>query len=632
MMHQFPSPPTMKNAIAYVEEHGTPAKQQDPRKARIAMALHGFEGPDFDTFPADLACFDNKIPKLSGSMPALQRLIHAAGISENTYRQSWRAARRLIATISGATAEKAERRNREDTWTDLLVRVDMLVSNGLFLPVQRASLPNIIDTCRQHRIAPVDLTPERAAELLASRDGHGRKTLRRGLKTLDILRSHSRLRDLLPPLRVTPAPKKTGRFATLPLHLQSAIQTWVERAARTQVEDERYEHLSEPLSKSAHDRYRAALALYLETLLLTPGMDAAASPNLDEFFTRDRIDLVMGNWTREQTHVASTSFKYAVDLASLLSRNGAPEAAEYLHGLTRVMTRMQEGRSEGKRMSRKTRRFCERLLNDPKKKTLFQMQHLEYYLRASSALKTAEAHGLDLALFANPHNLDPLSNLERSRVKDLLRQARMFGLLAGYATIALEAAPYRRQNILSIRHSGPRKTLFLHLEGRDPQAVIKFPNEELKNGRWLTERGEELEAITIRKRGEGDYGPEILSFYLNKIRPLFKEATKTHCLFPPITHAKTTESSFIIGTFNTWLAEGSAEIGLPMSSHNFRHGYCSIDINEGRRSMEDLARIMGDTVATIQRYYSWIDGKRSVQAVQRDTARRRAEIMRAREA
>lgn len=47
--------------------------------------------------------------------------------------------------------------------------------------------------------------------------------------------------------------------------------------------------------------------------------------------------------------------------------------------------------------------------------------------------------------------------------------------------------------------------------------------------------------------------------------------------------------------------------------------------------MEDLARIMGDTVATIQRFYSWIDAKRSVQAVQQDTARRRAEIARARE-
>jgi hypothetical protein len=224
-----------------------------------------------------------------------------------------------------------------------------------------------------------------------------------------------------------------------------------------------------------------------------------------------------------------------------------------------------------------------------------------------------------------------LSEFDRGRAKTLLRRARMFGLLAAYSTIALEGAPYRRANILSIRHTGPKKTIFLHLGGRDPHACIKFPNEELKNGRRLTERGEELEAVTIRKRAEGDFGPEILSFYRDKIRPLFPEAEKTHCLFPPIEHVGTPETGFQAGTFDIWLAEGSAEIGIPLSSHNFRHGFCSIDINEGRRSMEDLARIMGDTVATIQRFYSWIDGKRSVQAVQQDTARRRAEIVRARE-
>lgn len=630
MMHQSPTTPTLQDAIAYIEAHGTPAQRQDPRKARSALALHGFEGPDFDSFPANLEFFDRKVPKLSRNMPALQRLIHAAGISENTYRQSWRAARRLIAAVSGAAAEKVERQSREDDWTALLARVDILVRNGLVLPIQRASLPALIDVCRQRQLAPPDLTPESVDALFGGRDAHGRRILRKGLKTLDRLQTYPRLRDLLPPGPVTPAPKKTGRLATLPLHLQSAIRVWVDRAARTQVDYERYEHLSDPLSDSARYRYRAALCLYVETLL-TSGMEVPENPDLEELFTRERIDLVLGKWTSEQTHAARTNFQYAIDLASLLARNGAADAAEYLHGLTRVMTRLQEGRAAGRRMGRKTRGFCEALLNDPKKKTLFQIQHVEYYRRALETLATARTKALDLTFLADPAHMAALSDVARSEAKGLLRRARMFGLLAAYAAIALEGAPYRRQNILSLRHSGPRKTIFLHLGGRDPQAIIKFPNEELKNGRWLAERGEELEAITIRTRGAGDLGPEILSFYLEQILPLFPEAARTHCLFPPIERAHTTDSSFITGTFDLWLAEGSAEIGLPLSSHNFRHGYCSIDINEGRRSMEDLARIMGDTVATIQRFYSWIDAKRSVQAVQQDTARRRAEIAQARE-
>ncbi|KAA8607698.1 hypothetical protein [Salipiger aestuarii] len=346
MMHQSPTPPTLQDAIAHIEAHGTPAQQQDPRKARSALALHGFEGPGFDSFPADLEVFDRKVPKLSGKMPALQRQIHAAGISENTYRQSRRAARRLIAAVTGATAEKAERRSREDAWTALLARVDMLVRNGLVLPIQRASLPALIDVCRQRRMAPPDLTPDTVSELLAGRDTHGRKTLRKGLKTLDSLQRYPRLRDLLPPGQVTPAPKRTGRLATLPLHLQSAVRAWVNRAARTQVEDERYGHLSEPLSDSARDRYRAALCLYVETLL-TSGIEVPEPPDLEELFTRARIDLVMGKWTSEQTHAASTNFQYVTDLASLLARNGVADADEYLHGLTRVMTRLQEGRAGG---------------------------------------------------------------------------------------------------------------------------------------------------------------------------------------------------------------------------------------------------------------------------------------------
>ena len=101
-------------------------------------------------------------------------------------------------------------------------------------------------------------------------------------------------------------------------------------------------------------------------------------------------------------------------------------------------------------------------------------------------------------------------------------------------------------------------------------------------------------------------------------------------MFPPIGRAHTTETGFLKGTFDVWLAEGSAEIGLPLSSHNFRHGYCSIAINEGRVSMEDLAKIMADKVSTLRSNYAWIDSKASVLAVQKNTARRRAEAAKAR--
>lgn len=629
MMHSTPTAPTMKDAIAHRELHGTTSQQQDIRKAKVAFALHGIEAAGLNTFPADLIEFDRRVPKLSGTMPGLQRLIHAAGISDDTYKQFWRAARRLITEFTGAAAEKKERRARDDEWTELRTRVAILVKAGLLRSFSLEGLSALTDACRTLRLAPANLNSETVASLLNTDGVHQRKKLRNGLKALDGLRGIFRLSDLLPAAPVTPPPKRGKRLATLPLHMQTSINAWVKHAARERVDDPRYDHHAETLSKSAHDRYSAALSLWVETLL----KEADVLPHgtgLAELFTQDRVDSVLGRWSSQKSPAARTQYKYVLDLAALLDRHGRAEEASYVAGLTKVMSRLREGRASEKSMSPKVQRWCEALLRDPQKIAVFDRQHYEYFRLAVEALATAKAEGIDLHTISGPDRMAALPDLGRSRAKYLLRRVRMFGVLAAYATIALEGAPYRRQNILTIRHTGPKKTIHLHLTGRTPHAIVKFPNEELKNGKWLTQRSEELEPVTIQRRYEEDYGPEILKFYLKEIRPLFPEADRTHCLFPPISRARTTGSGFLAGTFDIWLAEGSAEAGLPLSSHNFRHGYCSIAINQGGVSMEDLAKIMGDKVETLRRHYTWINGAASVVAVQKDISRRRAESAKAR--
>lgn len=619
----------MKDAILHMETHGTASQQQDIRKAKGVFALHGIEAADFDTFQADLIEFDRRVPKLTGTMPGLQRLIHAAGISDNTYKQSWRAARRLISQFIGATAEKTERKARDDTWAELLLKVNALVKVGLVKSHVLKGLPALIDDCRMLHLAPADLNTETVTALLNADGVHTRKTLRKGLKALDQLRDIPRLADLLPAAPVTPAPKPAGRLVTLPAHLQASINAWVTHAAREKVEEARYEHLAEPLSKSARDRYSAAMSLWVETLLKT-GADLPHGTGLADLFSSDQADLVLGRWSSAKAQSASTHYSYVTDLAALLARHGRAEEASYVAGLKNVMSRLKEGRAAGKMMRPKVRRWCEALVQDPLKVALFDSQHLEYFRLAQEALTTAKSEGFDLRKLSDPGRMAALPDVKRSRAKHLLRRARMFGVLAAYAAIALEGAPYRRQNILGVRHTGPKKTIFLHLSGPSPHAIVKFPNEELKNGVWLDQRGEELEPVTIQQRYDEDYGPEIVKWYLREIRPLFPEADKTHCLFPPHGTAHTTEAGFLKATFDIWLAEGSAEIGLPLSSHNFRHGYCTIAINEGRVSMEDLAKIMGDTVSMLRRHYAWINSKASILAVQKNTARRRAEAAKAR--
>jgi integrase len=348
-------------------------------------------------------------------------------------------------------------------------------------------------------------------------------------------------------------------------------------------------------------------------------------------FSPDRVDLVLGWWSSTKIQSASTHFKYTTDVGALLSRHGLTEEASYIAGLTKVLARLKEGRAAGNAMSPKVRRWCEALIRDSQKVALFDRQHCEYFRLALEALTTAKKEGFDLRALSDPAKMAALPDMKSYRGLHLLRRARIFGVLAAFAAIAIEGAPYRRQNLLSVRHTGPRKTIHLHLSGPTPYAIVKFPNEELKNGEALTARGDELDPVTIQKRDEGDFGPEILKFYLKEIRPLFPTADRTHCLFPSVEQAHTVESGLLAGTFDVWLAEGSAEIGLPLCSHNFRHGYCTIAINEGRVSIEDLAKIMGDTVAVLRKSYAWINGAASVVAVQKDTARRRAENARLRE-
>jgi len=619
----------MQDAVAFVEAIGTKSQKQDIRKAKAAFAIHGLEGPEFDGFPADLTAYEKAVPKLRGSMPALQSLIEAAGISDGSYKQHQRAGRRLIEMFTGANTAKLERKTREDEWADLLNQVTLLVQAGFAKPFHRVSLAALADTCRAADIPPQELTAEQIQVWLSNAHTAKRKSLRNGLKALDDLRDVDRLRPLLPPHPVTPEAKPASRIGTLPLPLQNVINTWIDVAAREQIESEDHRHLAEALSRPTRGVYSAATTLYIQTLLeLDCGF--ADETRLDFLFTKANVDFVLSSWGHSASQSERTQADYANNIGSMLTRNGLPEMGSYVIGLAKTLPHLKKGRSAGRVMSPKVKRWCETLLRDPKKTTLFQIQHLEYYRRALEALAAAKTAGIDLLPISKPEVLASLPDKDRAQVKAALRTVRMFGLMAAYSAIALEGAPYRRANMLSMRHTGPNKTMFLHLKTRAPHVVIKIPNEELKNGVYLSERGEELEPITIESRGAGDRAIEIIKFYLREIRPLFPEAGETHALFPPLERAANPNSCFVKGTFYNWLAEASAAIGLPLNSHNYRHGFCSIDINDGRRSIEDLAKLLGDTVAVVQRNYAWINAKKSVLNVQQDAAKRRAEILKAR--
>ncbi|UWQ48971.1 hypothetical protein K3720_13715 [Leisingera caerulea] len=272
-------------------------------------------------------------------------------------------------------------------------------------------------------------------------------------------------------------------------------------------------------------------------------------------------------------------------------------------------------------MSAETEAWCRDLISDPAKMSAFETQHVTYYKIAQDALSEAEAEGLDLLSLSEPENMAKLGTRDRRIAKRLLKRARVYGVCAAYAAIALEGAPFRKSNILGLTLGGVRQTLF-DKRGLGEGFEVLIPNELLKNGKSLTERGASIPPVAICGSEPGQYAEKIISFYLKEIRPLFPRVGQTHFLFPSLTAQG---KSMVHRTFDNWLLEASNSLGIPMTSHNFRHGYCSIEIKHDPNCIEDLAHVLGDRPDTVRRYYAFVDRVSTLRRHQAQRSKRRAD-------
>jgi integrase len=595
-----------------------PDPNQDLRKARGAFAVHDIDGPAFAAFPLDLAEYDVKVPKLGKRTPHLARKVAEAGLSEATYKQYRAAGKRLIGRATGRAQACADRRTRSDAWAALRDRLAMLRDVGLVLGAQIGALAALMDAARQTGIDPTDLEdPDAVARLLAAAETQAiRKAVRKGLRILNDLAGTPGLKEHLPRMPIE-VPRGKAREIVIPAHLEVEVQAWIATTA-------------DGLSVSSRDGVRAALRRYVATLGLR-GIDVEEATGLLPLFDDALVEDVFGAWAEGETLAPKSYVTYARHLAKALACNAGTDEAGRAAQAEGVLARARENRAifargKAKVMGRRGQEWCRALVNDRARSDLFETQHLEYYARALSALAEAKENGIDLVRLSDSEVMVALPRKRRSVARRLLRRARVFGLLAAYTAIALEGAPYRRTNMLRLRHTGQRKTFFDHLTGPDPHAVIRIPNEELKNGLALTAAGEDLPPLTLRAIAETDRAPEILKFYLKNIRPLFPGDAHSESLFPPVIPQADPAAGLPKGTFDIWLAEASAEIGLPMTSHHFRHGFVTLALEYGTATARELAVVMGHTTtATLLTFYAFLDREKGQMRVQTDVAGRRAE-------
>ncbi|MBK1634815.1 hypothetical protein [Rhodovulum adriaticum] len=576
-------------------------------------------------------------PKVSPEDVQLARLIGARGWTPKTYTQYRSNGRRMIEHVTGDLAARRAVRDRDDEWEVLSDRAGRLRAEGLLTKHELAGLRSLALAARRRDILPTTLTTSLVQDLVdAAANYDARKQIKRGATCLNRLRDLTSLHNLLPP-----APLGVIETATrqpVPLEGPYAVEAarWIETATTTIPDNiktaEARETFKTQHAEGSRGIFRSALNRYIRTATALEAHASCPPDGLAGLFDPATVERVIASWIEDTRAEARTAlskrslYSYVDKLRITLSRNGYRAEAQKVMELRNDHALLIEGRMLSQFMSATTETWCRNLIEDEEKTCLFELQHVRYWEIAKKTLAAAAAEGFDLVRLSRPDAMKALPRRKRARAKKLLRRARRFGVCAAYAAIGREGVPFRMCNMLALCSGGPVPTFFDHSGADAPRFVVKVPNELIKNGDSLTMRNQSIPPIPFAQGEEGSFAFDILMFFRDEIRPLFPGASASEALFPGLNPG---DHHLNEKTFNRWLMACSSEIGLPMKSHNFRHGEASLMINEDPSCIETIAMTLGDRPDTVRRYYAFLHPQKLLREMQKKRNARRKELIEA---
>ncbi|MER2510356.1 MAG: hypothetical protein ABTQ27_16625 [Amaricoccus sp.] len=619
---------TILDVVEFGETAENPSCRQYARQLLLIMKWRGYDRPDLSGLTADVKTWLSFAPKYDSRNASLLRDLPW---KKPTYQQYQKGGRLLIEHVTGDFAARTARKAiDDDSWATLARLTEALAEAGLTSSQRFGGLARIADLARAAGLQSTELSNERVVGLKERTNSASEwDSVKRGAILLDDLRLFPTLLPYLPYRPIGRIEARWRRPFERPEHLLSELDAWLEEATTIYPEDDAGSDflrraLAERLSEGANGIYAAALGNYIDVLGTT--RDLSGARKLADLFTDEDVVAVVNAWTRQSTLpgglTPGSMFRYYDAIRLTLKRNGEADAAARVKSTLKATPILRQGRASRKRMSPDNEQWCRDLLADPRKIEIFENQHIFYAQLAKATLDAAAAEDLDLVKLTNdPEEMRRLSARKRGRAKKLITRARQLGTCAAFAAIELEGAPLREENTLALTRSGPKQTFFDHATGEEQHYRIVIPNEMLKNGKALTERGEELPPIILEKRGPDDVALPILKFYFDRIRPLFPRARSSNAVFPSVT---ADAPHLLGGTFSNWLLSCSIEIELRQTSHNFRHGHCSIQINDDPSCIEELAVFLGDQPKTIRKYYAFLNKVVLLGKVQTSVAQRRA--------
>ena len=517
--------------------------------------------------------------------------------------KKWRQqCRKAIEVATGAAAEKAELRARQDGWTELLAAFELHSTDGGVVHKAAASpVVKLSDIARRAGIEPWQLADAGVLDQIegAFATPGDLQVVRRAQKILSKYACIPEIGAVLPKEPVPVFPTRREQ-AALPPHIDAYLVQLAERAGSKR--DEVMGEDADGVAKTTKMAWLSALRHHVRTL-----PDCPAEPllnytqpintletvnDLAGLFAREHLFATLRR-TRELEHLPGhitqvSAYNYYTDTLTILWRNNPavddfgdpldPNAPTLITAQTHQAIKntkfIVEGRELAQGMTKANADWCKALVTDKARRTRFRTMHLTMMDAANGILDAAAAEGR------------PLTKTE-------IMQVRQIGTCAAACAIEFAGRPIRMANVLGLRLHGARRNFFKPEKGR-PQYSFVLHADETKSGK------DEPETPLNPKLG----GPKVLDWYLRVIRPLFRHHRKSIYLFPAV---ETVGKRLGHKTFDGWFQRAASAAKLPMTFHQWRHGYASLLLDADWGNLPHAAQMLGNTDAVCARNYGWIN-------------------------
>lgn len=517
-----------------------------------------------DDVSADIGAFYDMWP---------QHRYDTAHFASRSIYAAWR--RKMVSILRefhGHAAATASRRQRCDDWAVLSERVSVALSDHPHARKLVIPLSVLIDEARWRSLTPKELT-HAALDAIIQECGASRRTSVRGAVRLltRLAMTAPDIAEILPPGGIGDlgAALRLHRHQ-LPAEIEAKIEIWVGRHCDGEQDFITGEQIG-TLSTGATGVHRAALRKYVCSALLAQAVDEDIS-DLRHAFKPEIIRVVLRAWAGEtnRTHRISprTIAQYCQSLMVLLRANSGDPALFSDAMRSRLL---RDGQTACHSMSPDVQKFCMRLVTDRHLEMTFRSLHRQFQRRSIEAMTA----GNDV-------------------------RAVQLGVLAAFCAIELWAVPLRISNALQLRIFGPQPSVYLPKSASDA-LKIQISASDVKNRK----------GVRAELRPGRDRALEVLRWYIEKIRPQIPSAARSRGLFPGW------KSEFLTASaLRGWLYEHSADLGLPMTPHNMRHGQASLYLRHHPGDYAAAARLLGDTEATVRKFYAWLDQQAELDRVQ----------------